>query len=207
MPNLAKDLIGEQFGLLTVIERAENASNGNARWKCRCQCGNEVIAVGSHLKAGSVKSCGCLPTSGRLKHGGSNTVLYKKWKSMIRRCEDPSRPCYHNYGGRGIKVCPEWHDFTNFREWFNQTCNDSNLTLDRIDVNGDYCPENCRWVDYITQNRNRRNNIKYEMNGEYRTLGEWCELLNLSYPAIYRRIHVTHWSFGKAISTPIRTSA
>ena len=202
MPVYAKDLTGQKFNMLTVIERVENAPNGNAQFLCLCDCGNQVIVTGSHLRNNEVKSCGCI-APGKPKHHESNTPLYKKWKDMLRRCEDPKRPCYANYGGRGIQVCNEWHDYENFRDWTNSTRDDSSLTLDRIDVNGNYCPDNCRWVNQKTQQNNKRNNMYITYFDETHSLSEWCDILNLPYSVIYSRIHLYNWDFWTAISTPL----
>ena len=184
-----EDLTGQVFGQLTVIERAENKGKQPA-WRCRCECGNEVIVQAGNLKHGQ-QTCGCGKIGNR-KHGMCHTKIYRKWASMMNRCYNPNEPAFDRYGGRGIKVCERWHDFNNFYEDVSQmeNFNRAGYTLDRIDVNGDYTPENCRWVDWKTQNRNRRNNIKIEYDGVEMTLMEAAERSGISYRTLqgrYRR--------------------
>ena len=157
------DLTGKRFGKLTVVSFADMRGT-RSYWNCICDCGNEKIASLDHLKNGDIVSCGCvqkstLPPSHK-KHGMSNTRLYTIWALMKYRCYNPSRKEYHNYGGRGIKVCDEWlHDSLSFFEWSykNGYIEGAGLTLDRIDVNGNYEPSNCRWVSRKTQCNNKRN--------------------------------------------------
>jgi len=198
------DLTGNKYNFLTVISRAES-KNGKAYWNCICDCGNTTVVSGSNLKTGGVKSCGCL--SSRLhpiiKHGESGTTLYHTWCGIIARCENPNHPHYKDYGGRGIKVCDEWHEYLNFKDWVNSTRKDESLTIDRIDTNGNYCPENCRWATKKEQANNRRSNLLFTYNNETHNLSEWCEILGLNYYNVHNRIYKLKWTFEKAISTPI----
>lgn len=159
------DLTGRKFGKLTVIECAEQSNNGHLLWKCACDCGNEVIVDSNKLQKGNTASCGCLRIDvkrrGGLKHGMSHSRLYSVWKDMKYRCNNPSAPNYKHYGGRGIKVCDEWQTFEPFYNWamssgYNPDAQFAQCTIDRIDVNGDYEPLNCRWVDMKTQRNNQR---------------------------------------------------
>lgn len=177
------DLTGQRFGKLTVIKRVENNKHGSSRWLCRCDCGNTVFVVGHQLKRGKPKSCGCLKievlsqirdkyhpaTKAKLsntKHNKCYTRLYKVYCGMKGRCTYPSHKSYKNYGGRGIKVCKEWDEsFENFYIWAMEHGYDENAphgqcTIDRIDVDGNYEPSNCRWVNLKTQAQNKRNNKK-----------------------------------------------
>jgi hypothetical protein len=122
---------------------------------------------------------------------------------MLRRCDDPSYHAYKNYGGRGIKVCDDWHDFTIFRDWVNETRTDISLSLDRIDNDGNYSPDNCKWSTDQEQANNRRTCLYFEINGEVHSLMDWCRILNLPYSLIQSRITACGWSFEQAISTPL----
>lgn len=162
----AFNLIGQRFGRLTVIERRANNQHDNTMWLCRCDCGNTTIVQGTLLKNQRTSSCGCLSKEMRLQssttHGKSKTRLYQVWEGMRSRCYNPHSTSYKHYGGRGIKVCSEWRDdFAIFQEWalkngYEENAKRGQCTLDRIDVNGNYCPENCRWTDMKTQNNNQR---------------------------------------------------
>lgn len=161
----APNLIGQRFGRLTVIERAENNKRGNTMWLCRCDCGNNTIVIGSDLKNHTTQSCGCLHNDllrkASTKHGQSRSRLHYVWKGMKSRCYNKNHKNYKHYGGRGISIDPRWNDFAIFQEWalkngYDETAPYGQCTLDRIDVNGNYCPENCRWTDMKTQNNNQR---------------------------------------------------
>ena len=174
--HFADDLTGKRFGNLTVISRAENRHPGGRvvpYWNCRCDCGNQKEVRGCHLKAGKIISCGCVGRrhniEAKRKHGGRKTRLYGVWQNMKNRCYNNKVRCYPNYGGRGIRVCNEWlNSFEAFQKWAYDNGYDANAdfmqcTIDRIDVNGDYCPENCRFVDAKTQANNKRNNKAREV--------------------------------------------
>lgn len=198
------DLTGKRFGKLTVIKRAENAENGFSRWECQCDCGNKKIVRGNDLRSGSVKSCGCLrKTPFNTKHRESGTKLYRKWISILRRCESPKCPYYKNYGARGITVCDEWHDYLTFKKWVEETQPSEDFTIDRIDNNKGYSPENCRWASKKSQANNRRSNILIEYQGETHNLTEWSEILGFNYKSVHNRMYKLGWSFEKSISVPI----
>lgn len=202
------DITGQRFNNLTVISQEPNDRGGVTRWLCLCDCGKYTTVRGSNLKNGSVKSCGCLRHKKPYNwaHGKSQTKDYRKWISMKRRCNDKTDPHYDNYGGRGIKVCDEWAtDFNSFLEWVSKTRVDDDLTLERIDVNGDYCPDNCTWVDRKSQANNRTSNLVFTYKGETKNLMQWCEDLGLKYVTIYSRIYRNGWDFEKAITTPVIT--
>lgn len=153
-------LIGQRFGRLVVTAEAAPGKDRRKRWRCLCDCGGETITSTYHLRSGSTKSCGCLTAERahdrQYKHGGKGTRLYNIWKNMRQRCTNPKNPDFKWYGARGIKVCEEWNDFAVFREWALANGYREDLTIDRVNVDGDYRPENCRWTTWAEQARNRR---------------------------------------------------
>lgn len=198
------DLTGQRFEKLTVITRAENTKNNGSKWVCKCDCGNETVVSASNLKNGAVKSCGCLRrTSHNYKHRESHTRLYRMWISMLYRCENQNYTAYKDYGQRGICVCDEWHDFLTFKKWVEKTKPTGEFTLDRINNDKGYFPNNCRWVGRKEQANNRRSNIIIEYQGESHTLQIWSEILNFNYKTVHNRIYKLGWSFEDAISKPI----
>ena len=164
------DLTGQRFGRLVVLRRADNIGRQTA-WLCKCDCGNESIVLGYALRRGTIQSCGCgrneaARERGKVnarKHGGIGTRLYSIWRGMKLRCYNPKAKAYHRYGGRGITLCDEWrHDFATFRDWALNNGYADNLTIDRINNDRGYSPENCRWITMKAQADNRSNSkIKY----------------------------------------------
>lgn len=183
---MAEDLIGLKFGRLTVIAKGEKAKSGKNRWICKCDCGKTKAkhVLGHDLKSGRVRSCGCIykdSNKGRNKiHGESNTRLHRIWCSMKQRCNYVRNVEYLNYGGRGITYSSEWELYENFREWALTNGYQDNLTLDRIDTNGNYTPENCRWATMKQQQNNRRNTIFLTYKGEKQPITTWAEITGIS---------------------------
>ena len=138
-----------------------------------------------------------------IKHGLYHTKLHGVWNNMKQRCVNPNHVAYHNYGGRGINVCKEWSEFLPFYTWCMGNGYREGLTLDRIDNDGDYCPDNCRFVDRITQNNNRRGNVMITANGKTQTLPEWAREININQPTLYRRYAIKKWSGDATINTPL----
>ena len=191
------DLTGKKFGKLSVIKHFKKTKDGAHLWLCKCECGKKRIVRGYSLRKGITVSCGCFAKEKsrhiQTKHGFSRTNLYKRWSSILDRCYRPSKLKYKNYGKRGIKVCKEWSDdFMSFRNWAMSNGYKKGLTIDRIDVNGDYCPENCRWVDKKTQARNRRNNIFYLLNKKKVTLSQLLKEIKYT-----ESLYYSHLKSGK----------
>ena len=195
-----QNLLGKRFGRLLVVDYAPDyiAPDGHKhpKWKCRCDCGNEVVVRQSSLLGGCSQSCGCLrkeQISYRAKHhGGFGTRLYNVWNSMRQRCNNPHAQSYHNYGGRGISICSEWDDYGVFRDWalktgYDKSAKRNECTLERIDVDGDYCPQNCKWVTMKEQGNNRRDTIYLTYKNETHSLSEWSRLTDIPYQRLYAR--------------------
>lgn len=172
-----EDLTGKKFGKLTVIRRVfPNTKNGTSRWLCLCDCGNETTVAVTKLSRGSTVSCGCYR---RRANGKARTRLYHIWQNMIRRCENPHHDHYSRYGGRGVKVCEEWHDFSVFQSWATKNGYTDQLSIDRMDNNAGYSPDNCRWTTQKEQMQNTTNTIKLTVNREQYTITQLAQYLNI----------------------------
>lgn len=198
-----ENIIGQKYEKLTIIDELQpikTPTRGNRRIVlCRCDCGNTIETRLDYLRNGHRKSCGCLY---RKQNGFGSTKICKVWRQMHDRCENVKNRAFQNYGGRGIKVCTEWsgkNGFENFRLWAISHGYKEGLTIDRIDVNGDYCPENCRWTTYKEQNNNQRDNHRLFYNNELHTIAEWSEITGLSHALILSRINKLHYSVGEAL--------
>lgn len=183
---IATDLSNQVFGRLTAISRHHKTHNGHWVWNCQCSCGKSAIIYATNLVRGLTKSCGCFrqETSGlqNFSHGHSVgekcSSEYRSWCSLLSRCRNPKDRKYSDYGGRGITVCERWLKFENFIEDMGIKPTLKH-TIDRIDVNGNYEPSNCRWATMYEQCRNRRNNIWYEYNGIKNIVTDWAVILNV----------------------------
>lgn len=202
------DLTGNRYGRLTVLK--ENGKRGkNILWLCRCDCGHEINAVACNLKNGHTQSCGCLQKEARVKshttHHKSKSRLYRIWRHIKSRCFNENVPHYKYYGGRGISICEEWEkSFENFYEWAISNGYQEDLSIDRIDVNGNYEPSNCRWTNAKIQANNKTNNRIIEYNGECHTLSEWAHILGIGCLTISKRIDDYGWDVKRAFETPVR---
>ena len=205
---------GKKYWNLTIVDYV------NKNFKCVCDCGREVFARPQRLFDGTYHTCGneeCFyckaDQSVRAStHGCSDTRLYRVWSSMRDRCNNPNNDHYHNYGGRGITICPEWDDFDVFHDWamesgYNCTLKKGDCTIDRIDVNGNYEPENCRWVDMKVQANNKRPRAKkmIEIDGRSMSKEEWCKEYGFTVPAISYRMKKYELSFEEALKLPKHT--
>lgn len=181
MKHKYKNLVGVRFGRLTV-ESWACLKNKQTYWSCVCDCGNKTIVSRSSLINGDTKSCGCYNADKQKTHNMTRTRIYNIWSLMKARCNRKSCPAYKNYGERGIKVCKEWNDFVVFYKWAKENGYKQNLTIDRKDVNGNYCPENCRWITMKEQKLNKRGTLYYFDE----TLKNACKRLGLSYKLVWK---------------------
>lgn len=208
---MKKDLTNQRFGKLVVIKEVGRNKDNRVIWLCKCDCGKYHETLGKYLLSGETTSCGCRRTqillneAERLKtHGLTNTRIHNIWLAMKGRCNNPNNSSYKNYGGRGIKVCEEWNDFITFYNWSMNNGYDDSLTIDRINVDGNYEPQNCTWADSITQANNTRRNHYLTYNGETKTMSEWARCKNMTYSTLRARINSYGWSVKEALETPVR---
>lgn len=190
------DLTGMRFVRLFAIKRAGSTPKGKALWECLCDCGKMIILPGRRLVNGNTRSCGCLKrdsTSARMRetrttHGKSNTLTYRVWNTMLIRCGDPENKKFPIYGGRGITVCDRWKDFLNFLSDMGEK--PAGLSIERINNNGNYEPDNCKWATAKEQANNTRRNRRITYNGETLTLTEWSQRLGITPSTLHERISV-----------------
>lgn len=217
------DLTGEKIGRLYVIGPSDPPNNNCKKaqyWLCQCECGNQKILPTGDLQGEShTQSCGCLATEIRkermraraTKHGDSMndelSGILRRWENMHKRCNNPNDSHYHSYGGRGIKICDEWYDYDNFREWALKNGYDKNLTLEREDVNGDYEPSNCSWIPMADQARNKQNTFYVTYNNETKTVLEWSEITGIPYKTLWARLKApkTNYTLEEAMTLPVGT--
>jgi hypothetical protein len=202
------DLTGQRFERLIVVNLKEKGKS--KIWNCVCDCGNHIIVTTSHLLSGHTQSCGCKNRDNtinrNIKHGMclKSRRLYGIWHAMKQRCFDKSQRSYPQYGGRGITICNEWlGDIRIFFDWAMSHGYADNLSIDRIDVNGHYCPENCRWVSTGEQARNKTSNIKITFNGTTRVLSDWAKIKGIDKSTLANRIK-KGWSIEKALNNPAK---
>ncbi len=198
------DLTGQRFGRLVAIEVA--LKRGNRRWICRCDCGTTKPVLQQSLLSGLTHSCGCLrreaTAANNRTHGLSHRAEYQIWCGMKQRCEYPPHICYARYGGRGIRVCERWQDFAAFLADMGPRPSTKH-SLDRIDSNGDYSPDNCRWSTSSEQASNTRRTRLVTFRGETLPASHWADRLGLDRNMVLRRIR-EGWSAERALTEPIR---
>lgn len=214
MKSVLIDLTGMRFGRLTVIGRVEDhiypSGKHRPKWKCKCDCGNEIETTGNNLKNGDTKSCGCahhdMLVKRNYKHGISDRhPIYYTWCRMKERCYRENDKNYAHYGGRGITICVQWkNDFKSFYDWSINNGWAPKLSIDRIDNDGPYCPENCRWVDHKIQMNNTRLNRHLSYGGETHTMAEWSLIKNIPYDVLKHRLY-KGWPLEYALDAPLNS--
>lgn len=201
-----RDLTKQTFNRWTIIEHAGKTKWGASLWLCRCSCGNKHIVNGANIVNGQSKSCGCLnierSRNASCTHDKSRTPEYRIWANMIHRCINPNSQSFENYGKRGIEVCDTWiNSFTNFIEDMGKRPSDK-YSIDRIDNNGNYSPDNCKWSTKKEQCNNRRNNNIINLDDKKQTLAQWAVELNIHESTIRRRLR-SGWPINKVLNQPV----
>lgn len=189
-----KDLTGMKFGRLVAKRYV-----GGGKWFCECECGGDAVVITANLTKGNSTSCGCKRRENGFRHGMADSRLYRVWLSMRQRCENPKDAAYHNYGGRGIYVCERWKEFKAF--FADMGMRPDGYQLDRIDNNGPYSPDNCRWVSSRANKHNKRTNRMVEWKGETLPLTVWAERLDLHPRTLFNRID-RGWTLERAMTSP-----
>ena len=201
------EYVGQKFNRLTVIGISKELNGKYIRWMwtCRCDCGNVKKMRGDYVATGHSKSCGCARKENKpfFVHGESGTRLHMIWNDMRHRCfsDDASAGRYRD---RGITVCEEWLEYKNFAKWARENGYNDMLSIERIDNDGNYCPENCKWIERGLQARNRGTTYWVEWNGRKMSLAEACEIEKMPYKQVFSRIKYCGWPVDKALTTPIQ---
>ena len=205
------DITGQKFSHWTVLEYSGRYKNGDSAWLCKCDCGRIQNVAGYSLRKGKSKSCRTcwteLYVEGPNKtHGlAHKTPLYNVWNSMKSRCYRQSDKRYQNYGARGVKVCDEWRDdFKTFYDWAIAHGYKKGLSIDRIDNNGDYCPENCRWATDLEQANNTTRNVYIEYRGKNQTVAQWAREMGLNLTTLENRLYAG-WDIERALTTTVKS--
>lgn len=198
-----EDLTGRTYGRLVILGDSGERKHSKRLWTCKCTCGTIRLVPTQALKSGNTTSCGCYRIERITKHGMSYSRVYRIWDGMLQRCTNSNHTEYANYGGRGISVCDSWKDFMVFLADMGES--PEGLSLDRIDVNGNYEPSNCKWSTSVEQANNKRTNKILEYNGEKLTLSQWAKKLSINYSTLSNRIS-TGWTIEKALTTKVRIS-
>lgn len=200
-----EDLTGKKFGRWLIISRADNSKSGDTMWNCICQCEAKTkrVVSATNLKRGKSKSCGCYNheqlMARNTKHGLAHSRLYRIWCNMKSRCLNENILCYDRYGKKGITVCKEWvESFDNFKKWSLENGYNERLTIDRINPNGNYEPDNCRWADYTEQANNKNNNFNIEYKGTCKSLEQWSREVNIHSKTIKNRL-IAGWTVAQAL--------
>lgn len=184
------DITGERYNKLKVISFYD-FKNARARWLCQCDCGKQKIVYSSDLRSHNVKSCGCLlhKKISKIKSDNSTKRLHYIYYNIKQRCYNEKNPAYKYYGGKGITMCNEWlNDINTFCKWAIEKGYSDNLTIERIDVNGNYEPDNCKWITKTQQGYNKNNSVLYTINNQTKCLSEWCKIYDIDYHVVYKRL-------------------
>lgn len=202
--NNIKNLNGHRFGKLSVVKFAYR-KNGKSYYSCKCDCGETVDVRSDCLTTGNTRSCGCLVTDTNSKiNSVTKEKLYRVWYGMKSRCDNLNNKHYQHYGGRGVKISDEWNTYGKFKSWAIDNGYVDGLSIDRIDVNGNYAPNNCRWVTIQKQQENKRNNKYYTHNGKCLLLRDWSKLTGIKEETLYSRINTLGWDFESAITMKVK---
>ena len=193
------DLKGRRFGRLVVTER-NGSKGGCATWTCLCDCGKRVFVIGKLLCKGTTSSCGCYRKDALTKHGKAGSRTYGIWHAMVSRCHNKKAANFRNYGGRGISVCPEWHTIDGFFACMGEA--PEGMSLERIDNEKGYSPENCRWATMAEHATNKRTNVILTFRGKSQTISEWSRELGVGKTAIHNRLK-RGLSASEALGTPV----
>jgi len=210
--NKVADITGQRFGRLEVLSRQTSDRKGQSAWLCQCDCGNKCIIQGVNLRSERTKSCGCLQkeiTAQRNKiistsHGMSNTKIYNTWAGMLKRCRNKKHPAYKYYGARGIAVCDRWLKIENFYKDMGDP--PKGLTLERIDNDREYSPDNCKWATYKEQANNKSSNVIIKYKDQKFTISQWAKELGIDYATLRCRLRLYDWPIERALTEKVRTA-
>lgn len=199
------DMTGKKYGRLTVLKLDHKDKRNECFWLCRCDCGNTTIVSGYKLRTGHTRSCGCYREETRgdhhRSHGMTDTKLYTIWCNMKARCHNPKNDMYYRYGARGIQVCDEWRNsFDTFMEWANKAGYREGLSIERVDIDKGYNPENCRWITKKEQYLNRSDSHLVTAFGKTQTIKEWADESGIAFDTIERRLNAYGWDAERAVS-------
>lgn len=194
------DIRGRRFGRLRVVDRAGASSDNKATWECICDCGNTAVVIGRLLRCGMTRSCGCYNAEAAraraTRHGMARSSEHNIWKTMISRCGNPNNKSYHRYGGRGIAVCDRWKIYENF--YADMGPRPRGRTIERINNDVGYCPDNCRWASSVDQGNNKTNNRWITVGDETLTAAQWARRVGIRSGTIRARLD-KGWSPDRAV--------